>query len=365
MITPLKIAVLTNAYPPKQVGGAARIAAVQVDMLRQAGHEVRVWCPPVSWFSRAPWYRLLAHLRDLGPAAELVTDILIWKPDVLLTHNLTGCGFGTPYEIQKTGVRWIHMLHDIQLFEPSGELYRLRPVTFWQLGWAFLRHRVFHLPHVLLSPTRWLIEQHQRRFLFTHSKIKTDTDICILPNPGPVAERCSRGVQTPFRLLFVGRVSPAKGSRMLLQIMKVMHRSCELHVVGDGPDIALLRDSGLPIVFHGPLDTEGVLAVMKQVHALLVPSQIHENQPTVILEAASVNLPVIAARRGGIPETLGEAAAEMMCSHDHVAGWCKTIERLMDSGVYQHQMHLMEHLTEAHDPEAYAQRFLSLFKSNL
>lgn len=361
----LKIAVLTNAYPPGQVGGAARIAAVQVKMLQDAGHEVRVWCPSVPWFSRPPWYRLLAHLRDLFPRMELVTDILVWKPDVLLTHNLTGCGFGTPYQIRKTGVRWIHMLHDIQLFEPSGELYRLRPVTFWQLGWAFLRYYALHRPHVLVSPTRWLVEEHQRRFLFNHRKNKADSDICILPNPGPVAERCTRAVQTPFRLLFVGRISSSKGSHLLLEIMKLMHRSCELHVVGEGPDRALLEKAGLPIVFYGALDTDGVIAVMKTVHALLVPSRIHENQPTVILEAASVNLPVIAARRGGIPETLGDAAAEMMCSHDHVTGWCKTIERLMDSEVYQHQMHLMEHLAENHEPEAYAQRFLSLFKSNL
>jgi glycosyltransferase involved in cell wall biosynthesis len=46
---------------------------------------------------------------------------------------------------------------------------------------------------------------------------------------------------------------------------------------------------------------------MKKSFALLMPSRLQENQPTVIVEALTHQLPVIASPCGGIPETLGEA----------------------------------------------------------
>lgn len=358
---PLRIAVLTNAFPPKQVGGAARIAAVQVEMLKQAGHEVRVWSPEIAWFAAPAWQRLWHHLRDLFPRKGLVSEILAWKPDILLTHNLTGCGFGTPKAMKAQGVRWIHVLHDIQLFEPSGQLYRLRPVTFWQLGWAFLRFHAFGRPHAIISPTHWLLEQHYLRFLLTHLHHHGDIEMHVLPNPGPVLDPVSRGLHTPVRLLFVGHLTPAKGSRLLLQIMHTLRIPAELHIVGDGPDRQLFTSSRLPITLHGAQDQAGVLAAMRSADILLVPSEIHENQPTVILEAASVNLPVIASRRGGIPETLGEAGAEMICSHNHAHAWCQAIERLTDPDVYLHQSRMIQRIAELHDPQIYAQNFLALF----
>ncbi len=358
----LRIAVLTNAYPPRDVGGAARIAAQQVEMLCAAGHVVRVWSPEVPWFRADAMTRFFCHLEDLGSRPELVQEILAWQPDILITHNLTGCGFGTPKAIKKTGVRWIHILHDIQLFEPSGQLFRLRPVTFWQLFWAALRSIAFGRPHFVISPTLWLVEQHRWRSLLKSSSIHSE----ILPNPGP---REAGLLRTEFhkprvRLLFVGHVSHAKGSKLLEAIIDELRIPFELHIVGEGPDLARLARHSSHVIVHGACETAEVLAHMREADILLVPSLIHENQPTVILEAASVGLPVIAAHRGGIIETLGMAAARMVCDPTHVQAWCLAIQRLEDPKTYAHQSHLMRHIAEAHDPEAYAQRFLSLLTSN-
>ncbi|MBP6945070.1 glycosyltransferase [Patescibacteria group bacterium] len=363
-MVPLRIAVLTNAYPPAHAGGAAHIAEVQVEMLKQAGHEVRVWSPEMSWITAPVWARLGHHLKDLFAKSSLVGDILAWKPDILLSHNLTGCGFATPRMIKATGVRWFHVLHDIQLFEPSGQLYRLRPVTFWQLGWAFLRFHAFGRPDAIISPTHWLIEQHLHRFLLTRQRDRADIETHVIPNPGPVMNPVSRGVHEPLRLLFVGHISPAKGSRLLLKIIRELRTPFELHIVGEGPDQHLFKSAGTQVVLHGKRDREGVLRIMRAADILLVPSEIHENQPTVILEAASVNLPVIASRRGGIPETLGEAGAEMICSYNNAEAWCQAIQRLTDPEIYLHQSRIIQHLAEEHDPTLYAQRFLALFTAN-
>ncbi len=353
-----KIAILTNSYPPRDVGGAARIAATQVKMLQEAGHEVRVWSPEVPWFRAHPIKRLWCHLRDLAPESKVVSDIIAWRPDILLTHNLTGCGFGTPRHIQKRGVRWIHMLHDIQLFEPSGRLFWLHPVTFWQVFWAFLRGCVFGNPDVVISPTRWLVKQHRRRSLLKSSSVHCE----ILPNPGPRDAGQSRRAfhESRVRLLFVGQVSRAKGSHLLQELTRTLRIPFELHIVGTGSDLAALVACSPYVVVHGVCGTNEVLAHMSAADILLVPSLIHENQPTVILEAASVALPVIASHCGGIIETLGAAAAHMVCAPDNVQAWCQAIQRLEDPHVYAHQAHLMRRVAEHHDPDAYAQRLLSL-----
>ncbi len=363
-MVPLRIAVLTNAYPPAHRGGAAHIAEVQVEILRQAGHEVQVWSPEMSWINAPVWKRLGHHLKDLFAKSSLAGDILAWKPDILLSHNLTGCGFATPRMIKAAGVRWFHVLHDIQLFEPSGQLYRLRPVTFWQLGWAFLRFHAFGRPDIVISPTHWLIEQHLHRFLLTRQRNRADIGVHVIPNPGPQIDPVSRGLHEPLRLLFVGHLSHAKGSRLLLDIIQVLRTSFELHIVGQGPDQDLFKTSGKQVIFHGKQDREGVLRIMREADILLVPSEIHENQPTVILEAASVNLPVIASRRGGIPETLGEAGAEMICSYNNAEAWCQAIQRLTDPEIYLHQSRIIQRIAEDHRPDIYAQRFLALFTSN-
>ena len=121
----MRIAVLTNAYPPRASGGAGRIAFLYNELLRSHDHEIRVWGPREEFYGLAkmsPVLRLLFHVRDLGADQKTAQEIEAWKPDVLLTHNLTGCGFGTPSLIASKQIRWVHVLHDVQLIEPSGQI---------------------------------------------------------------------------------------------------------------------------------------------------------------------------------------------------------------------------------------------------
>jgi glycosyltransferase involved in cell wall biosynthesis len=175
----MRIAIIANSFPPK-TGGAARIAGLQVDMLRATGHEVRVWSPTITWFEKPAIARLAHHLLDLFSDSVLQREVIGWNPDLLLTHNMTGCGFGTAAAIRSRGYVWAHFLHDVQLFEPSGRLTTER-VTTWQRYWSFLRRLAFGAPDLVISPTRWLADEHKRRGFFFDSTIE------ILPNPSPAA----------------------------------------------------------------------------------------------------------------------------------------------------------------------------------
>lgn len=352
----MRIAVLTNAYPPDVPGGASRIAAAQVEMLKAAGQEVRVWPVKVAWFGEPPWKRLVRHFQDLAPRPELVREITAWKPQVLITHNMTGCGYGTPKAIQKTGVRWFHVLHDVQLFDPSGKLRFAAISTPWQAFWGTLRRFSFGRPDVVISPTRWLLRLHMKRRFFRGTRNE------VLPNPGPAVSNFPRHRHDPLRMLFMGHLTQEKGSRVIMRLMRELEVPVEWHIVSDGPLRQVLEAAGPTAKFYGYLDMPGVRERMLEADILLVPSQIEENQPTVILEAAAVGLPVIASDKRGIRETLDGSG--ILCAPHDIRAWKEAIERLAQPNVHQAASARMFVLADRYDPKRYGERLLSLVKSN-
>ncbi len=327
----MKIAILANCFPPEQTGGAARIAAWQAGILEQAGHNVRVWKPYISWFHEPAFSRLIRHFSDLLPRTNVVNEILGWNPDVLITHNLTGCGFGTARAIQKRGVRWIHILHDVQLFEPSGRMDH-ESKSFWRIFWASLRKFAFGKPNLTLSPTRWLLEQHQLYGFFADQAE-------VLPNPAPPVAFVMRLPSEKIKLFMVGDTKE-KGAEFARAFVSEME-GAQLEVVDK-------------------LSNTQVMEKMKEADVLLVPSQIAENQPTVILEAASVGLPVIASDIGGIKETLGEAG--ILCAPKDEAAWKNAVQQMRDTAVYADYASKMYELARKHDMQAYAEKLAAFIQ---
>ncbi|MBP9762285.1 glycosyltransferase [Patescibacteria group bacterium] len=354
----MRIAILTNAYPPEARGGAGRIAALQVGLLRARGHEVRVFVTSLAWTSRPAWQRVFFHLRDLVWIHPLATEIIAWQPAVVLSHNLTGGGFRTPSAVQKKGIRWVHLLHDVQLFEPLGLLADEMPITSLQKIVTCLRSISFGSPDVVLSPTNWLLQAHMRRGWFK------DIETRIVPNPAPDYRGSSQADwHTPLRLTFVGRVSADKGANLLRAIIERSQRSIIWQVVGSGSESLqdVMLPTGSSLRTHGQSPSEEVLRILSESDILLVPSQIVENQPTVVLEAMSCGLPSIGSSLGGIPETIGDAG--VIVEKQTTAAWLETIDRVVDRSCSE----WTERATSAwqlHAPDRVVEVLLEAFKSN-
>lgn len=125
---------------------------------------------------------------------------------------------------------------------------------------------------------------------------------------------CAPGPANPLRVLFVGRLIPAKALPLLLEAVArlVIERyPVVLDVVGDGP----LRDQMMSIAnhlgladyvrFHGALPSEAVARRMRHCHVFCLPS-IRESGGAVLLEAMASARPVIAMRFGGPAELVDE-----------------------------------------------------------
>ena len=412
----MRIAILTNAYPPRVSGGAARIASLYSELLVAQGHEVRVW-KAVEIFDRLerthPFRRLFFHLRDLGSRTETVEEMLAWKPDVLFTHTLTGCGYATPKRVQSTGTRWVHMLHDVQLIEPSGQILFGEGLSFlripWRWFWSSARKMAMGNPDAVMSPTEWLLDFHRKWGWFTGVEKRVipnpiaqgattlpalppslggrvlpgslDQGACHAPLRDPryfdttqnplLAKEGAGGGGTrgegPWSrgrsVVFVGRLDPDKGVNILLEAWsRLADPSARLFFIGRGSLVDLVKSlSAQGIEYLGEQPSSVVEATMRASRVVVVPSLVMENQPTVILEGLSARCRVVASDVGGSRETLGGAGT--IVPPGNVDALASALRVALDDRESHEQE--IEVVLAQHDPLTCAQRLLEVLKSNL
>lgn len=122
--------------------------------------------------------------------------------------------------------------------------------------------------------------------------------------------------QTPFNIMYVGRLEAEKGLMSLLSAFKKVCDSCEkplrLHIIGDGTQWAALKSKAEElnirehVYFHGRLSRGPELfPLMDRAHLFVLPS-LTEGMPRSLIEAMARGLPALCSSAGGIPELLDD-----------------------------------------------------------
>ncbi len=115
-----------------------------------------------------------------------------------------------------------------------------------------------------------------------------------------------------LQILSVGRLTPNKGQRILLQGFKLYLQQggeATLHLVGDGPDRRALQQEvenlalQKQIIFHGALNQDQTLEIYAKSH-IFVTASLAEGLPVVLMEAMAMEIPCIATAINGIPEII-------------------------------------------------------------
>lgn len=122
------------------------------------------------------------------------------------------------------------------------------------------------------------IPAHHRRF--------------VVPSPIGIAQGEPVKVADNSRFLFVGRMTPEKGVRLLAHVAR--HSGLPITFVGDGPLLAEIKAMGAHCT--GWLDAAGVETMMHQARALVLPSNWYETGGLVVLEALARGIPAIVSR---------------------------------------------------------------------
>ncbi|MCI0465002.1 MAG: glycosyltransferase [Gemmataceae bacterium] len=309
---------------------------------RRGGVPVTTYLPEVS---RRP-----CPGPEEGAAFLALLDRLVHRdpPDLLLTYG----GHWLAREILRLARR-----------------HRL-PVVFALHNLEYQQADLFRGVAAVLVPSHFA-QEHYRRTL--------GLDSTVLPGPWDWARvRCP---QVDGRYVTFVNPQPHKGVSVFARIALELGRrrpDIPLLVVEGRARADALRHTGLDLRglrnLHVLANTPDPRAFYQVSRLLLVPSLCPETWSRVASEALINGIPVLASRRGGLPEALAEAgflfdlperytpAAGLVPSAEEVAPWVETILRLWDDrAFYEDQRRRCLAAAEAWRPERLAPRFEEFF----
>lgn len=116
-----------------------------------------------------------------------------------------------------------------------------------------------------------------------------------------------------FIVLFVGRLVEEKGIRQLLNAAKTWNRNITLLIIGTGPLEDIVENyTSNNIQYLGRVEQDNLHLYYNAADLTIVPSIHEEGFGRVILESLACGTPVVAARRGAIPEAMDETVGKLI-----------------------------------------------------
>ena len=157
-----------------------------------------------------------------------------------------------------------------------------------------------------------------------HAAIPGLASVRVISNA--VREHPTADVAPDSRTVFMlGRMVADKGFDLAIAAMPTILAEipdAHLTIGGDGPERSNLelqaRRLGVQpnIVFEGWIDPAEVVARMRQAAVIAMPSHWNEPFGLMALEAAWAGRPVVATRRGGLPEIVVDGETGILVSHE-------------------------------------------------
>lgn len=346
----MRILIAHNHY--QQHGGEDAVFANETALLETAGHEVHryeVHNDTISGIAKkVQTFLTTAYSKSSRRHFENVLDTT--KPDVVHVHNyfplITPAIF---YACTARRIPVVHTLHNFRMMCANGFLLRDSKVCekcvtgspFWAV--AHRCYRESHagslaLAHMINTQRRWKTWHEQvSRFIvltqFERAKFIEagipENRISLKPNfiPDPVVhDRVSPEQRSGA--LYVGRLSPEKGLRTLIEAWREM--KVPLRIAGDGPLMDELRSTAPDnVTLLGRVPSEKVHAEMSRAALLLMPSNWYEGFPVTLVEALACGLPVAASRIGSLQEVVLEGKTGRNFEPGNAADLARTVTDML------------------------------------
>jgi len=297
--------------PPRHYGGIERVIADLADALTERGHQVTLWAGPGS--------ATRAALETFGEEGEWTR----WS-NVRNTATLSA--------------RFIRDDGRFDIIHNFGRLAYLSVVFRWPVPKVQTYMRTIN-PENMRKAARL----GARRLHFTAvSAAIRDTGA---PGGGDwsVIYNCADPARYTFRadtdaskapLVFLGRLGRCKGPHTAIDVARKLNR--RLIIAGNiSPvaeeqkffeDVVAPRIDGSLVTYIGPVDDVQKNALLGGAAAMLMPIEWEEPFPVVLPESLLCGTPVIAFRRGGVPEGIEDGATGFNC--DTLDQMCAAVGRL-------------------------------------
>lgn len=362
----MRILFINSLYPPDTGGGAEITLANIVKGMTNRGHTTAVlathpgkgikvstennttiyrsgirniyWHHPPR--AQPSWQRLLWHSIDsYNPLAAYDVNHVInqFKPEIISCHNLPGISVSAWTTAARAGVPSIQLLHDYYSICPKSTLYK----ESGNCASPCASCKLFRLPHpgisnrikAVVGVSQAVLDKHLEAGLFSKVPIKK-----VIYNA-----RTLRSTISPQRdpesitFGFIGSLTVVKGIDELIQaFIRIAGRNLRkvrLVIGGTGKDnyvneLKQRYGHDIRIEFLGQVNPA---TFFNQVDITVVPSLWHEPLGMVVPESLGFNVPVIGAKRGGIPEMIKHEINGLLYNPDEPYALDKAMMSLVEN----------------------------------
>ena len=366
----MKVAVVTNFYPPSAEGGAEIFARDLNDELGRRGFTVEVFTTSHGKARIVQQGNVLVRYFKAPPLPRLVSDVF--------GYNFNPWARGLVKALSKSSydILHVHNINSTVMLHPLLAGIR-RPIVchvhdHWPVcyrGVLFVTWRnepcVAARPSCCFNPGRRTIGRvnlaFRRKLL---ALFENQVSAFVVPTRHMESALVSRGFTTPDKIrhirlglnfeqvpvhqvtradsfVFAGRLVGYKNPQLLIELARRrgIPRAVKFVILGKGPlESTLRRDAAeleARVIVLGGRPREVVLAQMRRARGVLVPSYVPENSPLVVIESLATGTPVLCSSVGGAKELIEESGGGRTVSANDAVLWEAAIMSLLDTDEFE------------------------------
>jgi glycosyltransferase involved in cell wall biosynthesis len=297
--------------PPRHYGGIERVIADLADGLTRRGHDVTLWAAPGSGTT--------ASLETFGRESE-------WTRWSNVRNTVT------------LSARFLRDRRRFDIVHNFGRLVYLAPIFRRDLPKVQTYMRKVN-PDNMRTTAK--IGARRLHFTAVSDAIRATGapgggDWSVIYNCADPAKYTCRTDVDPRTapLVFLGRLERCKGPHTAIDVARRLNRS--LIIAGNISSLADEREfferevapriDGTLVTYVGPVDDAQKNDLLGRAAAMLMPIEWEEPFPVVLPESLLCGTPVIAFRRGGVPEGIDHGRTGFNC--DTIEEMCAAVGRL-------------------------------------
>jgi glycogen(starch) synthase len=317
------------------IGGIEVLAMKTLPALQKRHHEFMIITshkeldsPDETWYGNIPVYRFpfwhaLAK-RDLSQVVKIKQQIAAlkrtFKPDLVHLHYPGHIAY---FHVNTTNAQSPPTLLTIHTPFPAarGDPDTLFGQTVRSAAW------VTAVSKATLSDTIQIVPEIRSRSSVIYNGLPApQLSLEMLPFDPP-------------QILYVGRLAHEKGVDVAVSAFATIRKRfprARLKIAGDGPARDELEQQvaalGLTdaVEFTGWIQPEKIPALINKCTCVVIPSRYREPFALITVEAAQMARPVVAARTGGLPETVAHERTGLLFENENTAALADEIAFLLD-----------------------------------
>lgn len=317
----MKILFITaHPYLPQMRGGMQQSTNALVNSLMNKGHQAAVLCAlmPSGTIGKIGRFKIKLSqskfAKDMGCGYPVYRSWFPWEtvagvakkeqPDVIVV--LTRMSVKMALAARQTGLPIVMMLQDVEFNEHGGDFKELGDVT-CAANSAFTAgkyHDAFgvnpHVIHPLIFPEKYKTDTTRECVTYINPNPTKGLDIALV-----LAKACP---DIPFLFQESWPLTPDQLAKLNEQI-------------ADLPNVTLQRS------------VPDMRQIYKKAKIILAPSKWEEAYGRIATEAHCSGIPVVASKRGGLPEAVGNGGV-LLDPEGDIQDWITTIRNLWSDDAY-------------------------------